>query len=69
MAPDEIIATAMLLGAEFQPQRSHGGSMYWYVFIGTEIWTGLYPQKHDAALRFLMRRGYALDFNGEIHKP
>lgn len=58
----------MLLGAEFERSRAIGGATYHRVVTGTEAWTGFYPQKHDAATKYLLRKGYGLNFNGELYK-
>jgi hypothetical protein len=61
----EIIATAMLLGAEFK-KSAHG---HWRCQSGGySSPTGWYPQKSDAAIGFLHKRGFRLDFNGNIQE-
>ena len=68
---EEIIATAMLLGAEFEK----GTAMRDTVRV-THMWrcldsgrsTGWYHKKTDAAVGFLHKRGFRLDFNGNIQE-
>lgn len=64
--PDEIIATAMLLGAEFEcstpPPR--GLAPGWWRSRGS---TGWYPRKEDAALAHCKRHGFEANFNGDLY--
>jgi hypothetical protein len=59
---DEIVATAMLLGAEFEQ----------YPRDTPALWrcqnTGWHWQKRDGAIAFLHKRGFRLDFNGNIQE-
>jgi hypothetical protein len=52
---DLIIATAMLLGAEFK--KSLNAEEFWYLH-NPDVWRGPYPRKALAAEQYLASLGY-----------
>jgi len=70
--PEEIIATAMLLGCEFANSGAAGsrcgyGAPGRWAYCGSKANApGWYLHKHDAAISFLHSKGFHLDFNGDI---
>lgn len=66
---DEIIATAMLLGAEFvqaSVEMPKGVAPGAWRCKDDQAGTGYYINKHSAALGFLIRRGFNVNFDGDI---
>lgn len=67
---DDIIATAMLLGATFSCRPGDRGSdrqavnHYWTCY-GERVTTGYYQRKDDAAQKYLMKLGYQINAAGE----
>jgi hypothetical protein len=60
---NEIIAAAMLLGAEFKQQ-----SNYWTCRSADGIQTRFYIRADDAAFAFLSHRGFTADSSGQLVK-
>lgn len=65
---DEIITQAMLLGAEFFPFGAHRTGTYWMCKSPDGEFTGHYIQKHDAARKYLAKRGFETNINGDLQE-
>jgi hypothetical protein len=63
---DEIITQAMLLGAEFTAFGAHRTGTYWCARSADGVGTGHYIHKHDAARKYLAKRGFEANILGEL---
>lgn len=67
---DEIIAAAMLLGAEFETTgspRDRRLNLRW-IAGGNKVITGSYSSKLDAAHGYLLKLGYHINAAGELQE-
>jgi hypothetical protein len=66
---EEIIAAALLMGATFERTGQGGHLLRWRcVGANSPFFTGNYANERDAAVDYLRRKGYELNFNGQLTK-